>query len=967
MNSNIQNIMKRFRSTLLIIASLSLFLASAHAQEATTQGTEFWVSYMTNGHKYISNAPNNGNWILTQLLISAKRNCSGTITNPQTGWSTSFTANANNITTIDIPDTHGYVDGTSESVVNKGLKVVTDDTVSVFCTNIAHLSFDASYVLPIQSLADEYIIQTYDQSHSAGSQVQEQNQTSAFLIVATEDNTTIDITVTEETMGGHHGSFSVTLNEGQVYQVRSNNSTDYRDLSGSRVKARDGKRIAVFNGNNLTGVPMNGSSFDHIFEQAMPLQSWGKKFVVTSSLEREKDYVKVTSASDNNVIRKNGNVIATLSLNESHIFALQNSEKSCLVESTGPAAVYLYNTTRGGNSIGDPSVVWIAPIEQRIDEITFSTFNNENINISTHHVNIIVNRNDIGTVELDGNLIPADQFENVNGTDEYAFTRQNINHGVHRLQCFGGFNAHVYGFGVAKGYAYLVGSKAIDLSTRVTMNDTFIPKQGTYEYCPNAPITFEAEVNLENASILWDFGDGTTSTQNPVNHTYAEKRVYEVVLTATAKKGQKSSDVSHYFVDTRINHFTEEVELCKGSVYSEHGLNVVITGDTILETEIDNAIHPICKDSLFVYVTALPGYYAFYEDARCWLGVPETYQDHGFDFVYDHPGDYYKQISEPTPEGCDSIIDLHLVVADRIINPDTIVQSVCSDSFIWNGVTYYEDGIYDQTFTSTAGCDSIVTLRLSLSEVIQGGTDTLTGPCAGLMWHGKLYNIPGFYTDTIPNSIGCDSIVHLSLTMPTAPKPTEIYPMDSTNTAPHWVISSTEFDIHYYDYTLHDSIVGAEWDSVSWFWEAPCQWMLEPFGEKNRCCRVTVLNRVEDTIWLRARVHNPCDESDRIERRYWFVCSFYGIDGPSTGSEAMAIDVLPNPNDGEMTLRFGEWEGRVVAKVYNMTSQLVDQFALDVSPHSEHPYSLNRYPSGIYLMVFDYGTGIVTRKVSLIK
>ncbi len=960
--------MRHLKAIFIFIAALLLIQTSAKAQEATTQGTEFWVSYMTNGHKYISNAPNNGNWILTQLLISAKRNCSGTITNPQTGWSTSFTVNANNITTVDIPETHGYVDGTSESVVNKGLKVVTDDTVSVFCTNIAHLSFDASYVLPIQSLADEYIIQTYDQSHSAGSPVQTQNQTSAFLIVATENNTTVDITVTEETMGGHHGTFTTTLNEGQVYQVRSNNADNNRDLSGSRVKARDGKRIAVFNGNNLTAVPTNGSSFDHIFEQAMPLQSWGKKFVVTSSLEREKDYVKVTSASDNNVIRKNGTAIATLSINESIVFELQNNEKSCFIDCTGPAAVYLYNTTRGGNSIGDPSVVWIAPIEQRIDEITFSTFNNENINISTHHVNIIVNRSDIGTVELDGNLIPVSQFEDVNGSDEYAFTRQNINHGVHHLQCFGGFNAHVYGFGVAKGYAYLVGSKAIDLSTRVNMNGTFVPKEGTYEYCPNEPITFEAEVNLENASLLWDFGDGTTSTQNPVSHTFAEKRVYEVVLTATAK-GQKSSDVSHYYVDTRIKTFTEEVELCKGSVYAEHGLNIVITGDTIIGAEIDNAVHPVCKDSLFVYVTALPGFYASYEDARCWRGYPELYEGHGFSFIYDHPGVYDEQISEPTPEGCDSIVDLHLVVADRIINPDTIVQSVCSDSYTWNGVTYYEDGIYDQTFPSMAGCDSIVTLKLSLSELIEGGTDVLTGTCAGLVWHGTLYNTPGEYTDTIPSSMGCDSIVHLVLTMPTPPKPTDIFPLDSTNTAPHWVISSTEFDIHYYDYTLEDSLVGAEWDSVVWFWETPCQWILEPFGENSRCCRVTVLNRVEDTVWLRARVHNPCDESDRIERRYWFVCSFYGIDdiGPSTNSDALPIDIMPNPTNGEMTLRFGDWKGRVVAKVYNTTSQLVDQFALDVSPNGEHHYSLSNCRSGIYIIVFDYGNGIVTRKVSLIK
>ena len=958
--------MKQLKLTILIFTVLFSTYFPSFAQDASTQGTEFWVSFMSNGHKYHPQAPNDGNWILTQLLISAKRDCNGTITNPNTGWTTSFDVQANNITTVNIPEDQAYVDATSEQVLNRGLQVVTNDTVSVFCTNIAHLSFDASYVLPIQSLADDYIIQTYDQSYAPGSQYQKVNQTSAFLIVATEDGTTIDITPAAKTLSGHQAgqTFTINMDRGQVYQVRSDNAQDnhQRDLSGSRVTSHDSKPFAVFNGNTLTSVPTSGSSFDHIFEQAMPLQSWGKKFVVTSSLEREKDYVKITSAFDNNEIRKNGELIATLGSNESHIFPLENTEKSCFIECSGPAAVYLYNTTRGGNSIGDPSVVWIAPIEQRIDEITFSTFNNENINIDTHHVNIIVNKSDVGTVLLDGNLIPANQFEDVNGTDSYSFTRQNIAHGVHHLECFGGFNAHVYGFGIAKGYAYLVGSKAIDLSTRVNMNETFVPKQGTYEYCPDATITFEAEVNLENASIVWDFGDGTTSTQNPVNHTYAEKRVYEVVLTATAK-GPMSNDVSHYYVDTRKKLVTEEIEVCKGFVYTDHGLNVIITNDTILGTEIDNPVHPICKDSLLVYVTALPGYYASFNDARCWRGEPETYNEYGFNFVYDHPGVYDQQISEPTSQGCDSVIDLHLVVADRIFNPDTLVQITCSESYTWNDITYTEDGIYDQTFVSSSGCDSIVTLHLTLSNIVEGDTDTLTGSCTGLFWHGHFYDLPGFYTDTIPNSLGCDSIVHLELSMSLSPHPTPIFPMDTNNIVPHLVITATEFNINSYDFMLSDSIVGNEWDSVSWSLETKCNWILHPFGEKNACCRVFVIERVEDTVWLKAKVFSPCDLEGNIERRFWLLCTFYGLeDDTSTGS----FDIIPNPNNGEMRINTNDLAGMVDVRIYNMTGLLIDQFQLSATPNNPYYYRLSNYPNGIYLMVFSHH-GITSSKKFIIS
>lgn len=109
--------------------------------------------------------------------------------------------------------------------------------------------------------------------------------------------------------------------------------------------------------------------------------------------------------------------------------------------------------------IGDPSVVWIAPVEQRIDRITFSTFNNQNINIQTHHVNIIVNTEDVGSVFLDEVQIPSRAFSPVAGNSDFSFTRKDIQHGVHHLRCDNGFNAHVYGFGVAKGYAYLVGGR----------------------------------------------------------------------------------------------------------------------------------------------------------------------------------------------------------------------------------------------------------------------------------------------------------------------------------------------------------------------------------------------------------------------------------------------------------------------------------------------------------------------------
>jgi hypothetical protein len=190
------------------------------AQNTSTQGKEFWLSFMHNG--YMDHTQ--GGWIINQVLTSAKRDCNGTVTNPLTGWSHPFSVRANSITTVEIPEAQGYHDQFNyEAISQKGIKVEASDTISVYCTNIANVSFDASFVLPTESLGDEYIIQTYDQSISPNSNPYAyNNETSAFLIVATEDNTEIDITPSVTTLGGHEAgqTFTITMNAGETYHVR---------------------------------------------------------------------------------------------------------------------------------------------------------------------------------------------------------------------------------------------------------------------------------------------------------------------------------------------------------------------------------------------------------------------------------------------------------------------------------------------------------------------------------------------------------------------------------------------------------------------------------------------------------------------------------------------------------------------------------------------------------------------------
>ena len=82
-----------------------------------------------------------------------------------------------------------------------------------------------------------------------------------------------------------------------------------------------------------------------------------------------------------------------------------------------------------------------------------------------------------------------------------------------------------------------------------------------------------------------------------------------------------------------------------------------------------------------------------------------------------------------TTSGCSSNLTLQLRVNEPVVST---TSATAHGSYIWNGVTYYESGDYTQTFTAANGCDSVVTLHLTLTDppqvTVTATDDTV---CAG--------------------------------------------------------------------------------------------------------------------------------------------------------------------------------------------------------------------------------------------
>jgi Zn-dependent metalloprotease len=112
--------------------------------------------------------------------------------------------------------------------------------------------------------------------------------------------------------------------------------------------------------------------------------------------------------------------------------------------------------------------------------------------------------------------------------------------------------------------------------------------------------------------------------------------------------------------------------------------------------------------------------------------------------------------------GCDSVATLNLTINSPTSGSETV--AACS-SYLWNGTTYTTSGTYTATLTGANGCDSVATLNLTINSPTSG-TDVITA-CDSFTWiDGNTYTASNSNsTYTLINAAGCDSVVTLNLTI----------------------------------------------------------------------------------------------------------------------------------------------------------------------------------------------------------
>ena len=548
-----------------------------------TTGTDFWFCAPRTYDALSANT--------TTLCVTAEHFCTVTVEVPMMGYRQDYevqphtyvNVRMDTVNFLEVPEQYvRYIDTLSPGVPttsqpgygpqNKAIHVSSTDTISVAMLVRAMGTMDVVQLLPTEMLRDEYVIQSYPEANCLDG--------CFFDVVATEDSTVVEVVLSEDDWMGHHAgdTLRVMLMRGQMWHEGAKDPStchidslfthsfvptkeayivDVADLSGTRVRALDGKRIAVIAGHNSILIPfcwfLGGTpNADMAIEMALPTAYAGKSFIIPNLQYSRDDYIRITTLGEGTTVtivddsRLSGRM-RTLRMNayETQWFQLSEGEGPFVITTTEPVqiAVFSMGSRYSLGYWGDPAMLIVKPTEwwssNPINYHTpFYVDNNHNIYAGHFETHLICRTADVPYMRIDDYSVS--QFFNVIGGTPFSYAYFDRNSqfnslGLHHIYCTreGYFMAFCQQFKdqihalwtlphKQPGGCYLtVNGIAADQVKRDSM------------WCLYDTLVLRGWSERPADSIEWDLGDGTRLSLaydqgQEVRHLYQDTGRYEV-------------------------------------------------------------------------------------------------------------------------------------------------------------------------------------------------------------------------------------------------------------------------------------------------------------------------------------------------------------------------------------------------------------------------------------------------------
>ena len=458
------------RNNLLFVILILIISFQGFSQHVTNIGTDFWVAFQ----------PNQDACFL-YIIINSEYSSSGNISSTYDAYSQDFTVTPGTETLITIPSSFCQSKGTT----NKGIHIVSDLPVSVEGLNfsIQPLTTDAYLALPVNALGKVYYIMSY-----AGPDF---GSASMLSVVSTHDGTNVSIfhKATNQTE-------QIVLNRGEAFLT----SDFEKDITGSRVQAD--YPVVVFGLNILINIPTGCYAMDHLVEEMMPIQTWGKEFFTVSlgGRQLDVDVFRILAKDNGTTVKINDSTVAMLNSGGFYETELSGNNFICTSRPVIVAQFAKGADCAGTDGTGDPFMMLIPPRQQYM-----TSFRIGNINYFTDWVNIVASPNAIGNIYEDGILISPSLFSEIGSSGYYA-ARFSITKGSHSFTGNEPFEVFSYGWKPYTSYGFPAGTSLSPLAN--VSKITLIP-DSAYGFLNITNMCFTATVkDITNApleGIMVDF------------------------------------------------------------------------------------------------------------------------------------------------------------------------------------------------------------------------------------------------------------------------------------------------------------------------------------------------------------------------------------------------------------------------------------------------------------------------------
>ena len=364
----------------------------------------------------------------------------------------------------------------------------------------------------------------------------------------------------------------------------------------------------------------------------------------------------------------------------------------------------------------------------------------EEQNIITYNVTASVNNEIMGSVEGAG--IYA---ENTTAT-LYA----NANYGYHFVAWSDGETANPRTITVTSD-VNLTANFAINTYELVTNvnNQSMGSVTGAGEYDYLSQVTVTAMANVGHHFVAW--ADGNTN--NPRTITLTK----DTVVTA-------NFEINSYLVT--VNSQNETMGNVNGSGEYNYGATATITATandcyefvSWNDGNTDNPRTITIEENITLTANFEAIVYESILNVSICAGA--NYNENGFNVS--EAGTYTQTFQ--TANGCDSVVTLNLSVNSVLTNE--LFANICEGQvYTENNFNVSEAGVYTQNLTSVNGCDSVVTLTVSVNPTFDTTINATINAGETYAEYGFNESESGTYVQNLQTEAGCDSTITLNLTV----------------------------------------------------------------------------------------------------------------------------------------------------------------------------------------------------------